>query len=52
VLLHVLPEERNGTGVGRKNRRAMTARVDGGTVPGLIGGTDWPTMDVTLTRVD
>jgi len=30
----------------------MTARVDGGTVPGLIGGTDWPTMDVTLTRVD
>jgi GNAT superfamily N-acetyltransferase len=27
----------SGTGVGRENRRAMKALVDGGSVPGLIG---------------
>jgi GNAT superfamily N-acetyltransferase len=29
-----------GTGVGRQNRRAMKALVDGGAVPGLIGYED------------
>jgi GNAT superfamily N-acetyltransferase len=29
-----------GTGVGRQNRQAMKALVDGGTVPGLIGYED------------
>jgi hypothetical protein len=41
-----------GTGVGRNNRLAMKALLDGGTVPGLIGYEDGvPVAWVSLGRL-